>query len=274
HGFAHCMQLHVRITFFELFQVANANAGTLQVHPAEWARNHVRILIAAQFRPVRRWIKEVCDEQMLTVESADNFEEVVFWKTWRAPGLIYMRPSGNLPFNSDDAWKREDQEHTERLLNSLAGDFIQRLETRLEEIVGQLYVSLAKRKATGATTENRPTPQSTTELVTPSTKSHSSGGTGKPKDVIEKPRTKKTDLSAMFDAADLTERQRECLSLLFEYSMRKTDVARYLGLDRKTVDEHLAAGTRRMEASRAKLRGDRSFAKSKAGEKRDGTREG
>ncbi|HXP62243.1 MAG TPA: hypothetical protein VN829_17230, partial [Dongiaceae bacterium] len=39
-----------------------------------------------------------------------------FWKSWRAPKLIYMQPSGNLPYDPSTAWNREGDEMTEKLL--------------------------------------------------------------------------------------------------------------------------------------------------------------
>jgi len=55
------------------------------------------------------------------------------------------------------------------------------------------------------------------------------------------------------------------MSLRYEYGMRKTDVARRLGIDRKTLDEHLAAGASRLSVHSAKQRADKNFAKLKPG---------
>lgn len=59
---------------------------------------------------------------------------------------------------------------------------------------------------------------------------------------------KKTDLSHYFDAADLTERQRECASLSWEYGLGVTEIARRLGLGHhSTVQESLDGAKRRLE---------------------------
>jgi hypothetical protein len=53
---------------------------------------------------------------------------------------------------------------------------------------------------------------------------------------------KQTDLSQYFDAAELTERQRECASLKWEYGLGVTEIARRLGLGHhSTVQEVLKA---------------------------------
>jgi hypothetical protein len=56
----------------------------------------------------------------------------------------------------------------------------------------------------------------------------------------------KHDLSEYFDPAGLTERQRDCLSMKYEYELPITEIARRLNLDRKTVQEHIVAGGRRL----------------------------
>jgi DNA-binding CsgD family transcriptional regulator len=57
---------------------------------------------------------------------------------------------------------------------------------------------------------------------------------------------KTTDLSKYLDGAELTDRQRECFSLKFEYGLRVSAIVNRLGLSRKTVDEHIAAAKRRI----------------------------
>jgi DNA-binding CsgD family transcriptional regulator len=65
---------------------------------------------------------------------------------------------------------------------------------------------------------------------------------------------KTTDLSKYLEGAELTERQRECFSLKFEYGLRVSEIVIRLGLSRKTVDEHIAAAKRRIEWSQLKER--------------------
>lgn len=57
---------------------------------------------------------------------------------------------------------------------------------------------------------------------------------------------KTTDLSKYLEGAGLTDRQRECFSLKFEYELTVSEIASRLGISRKTVDEHIAAAQRRI----------------------------
>lgn len=57
---------------------------------------------------------------------------------------------------------------------------------------------------------------------------------------------KNRDWSEYFDSAALTERQRECASMRWEYDLSVAEIARRLGRDRKTVQERLAAANRKM----------------------------
>jgi DNA-binding CsgD family transcriptional regulator len=62
-------------------------------------------------------------------------------------------------------------------------------------------------------------------------------------------RFKKQDLSRYFDAASLTDKQYECASLHWEFGIPKAQIARELGLHRKTVDQHLQAASAKMRSS-------------------------
>jgi predicted DNA-binding protein YlxM (UPF0122 family) len=58
---------------------------------------------------------------------------------------------------------------------------------------------------------------------------------------------KTTDISQYFDSANLTERQRDCLSMKYEYELSAAEIARRLVLHRTTVQEHIAAGEKAMQ---------------------------
>lgn len=62
---------------------------------------------------------------------------------------------------------------------------------------------------------------------------------------------KKTDLSEYLDGACLTDIQREVISLRLEYALPVAAIARRLGRDRKTIQEHLAAAKKRIDHARA-----------------------
>ena len=102
------------------------------------------------------------------MDTAEDFEEFVFRKTWRAPRLIWMKPSGNCPYDPSTAWAREDGPTTERLVEGLSGRFIQLLGIDLDKIAGDAHLRLAKegrppqapkRTATEKVTQEVPVPQ-------------------------------------------------------------------------------------------------------------------
>jgi predicted DNA-binding protein (UPF0251 family) len=55
---------------------------------------------------------------------------------------------------------------------------------------------------------------------------------------------KKTEVYLVF--ADLTNKQRECLSLRLEYGLSVTEIAKRLGRSRKTIDESITAAKKRL----------------------------
>lgn len=75
---------------------------------------------------------------------------------------------------------------------------------------------------------------------------------GKKQQRPEKLPPKQGDSSRFFDAAHLTPNQREVMSLRWEHMMSKSAAARYLGRDRKTIDEHEAAAFRKLGWERTK----------------------
>jgi len=72
---------------------------------------------------------------------------------------------------------------------------------------------------------------------------------------------KQQDLSKYLDGAQLTERQRECQSLRFEYGLSVADIAKRLGVNRTTVAEHLVAANRKLEKADARNRSAKNRAK-------------
>ena len=64
-------------------------------------------------------------------------------------------------------------------------------------------------------------------------------------------RARKMDLSNYLDAAGLTERQYQCASLHWEYGVSKARIARELGIDRSTVQEHINFAHSKFKSSKA-----------------------
>jgi pyrimidine deaminase RibD-like protein len=128
--------------FNDLLQMAIAHREGLKEHPAEWAKTHLSILLDGNRHVVKLWVKNVCDMQDFSKPLDDD--EVIYWKSWRAPKLIYMQPSGSLPYSHLAVWDREGEEMTEKLLESHSSRFIQFLGFDLERVAGDAHVALAK----------------------------------------------------------------------------------------------------------------------------------
>lgn len=69
----------------------------------------------------------------------------------------------------------------------------------------------------------------------------------------EKLPPKKQDLSQYFDQAHLTDAQREAISLKLEYEMSVSAISRRLKINRKSVDERIAAAERKIQTSGAAI---------------------
>ncbi len=148
----------IRRLFNELLQIAMVHSASLNEHPVEWAKAHLSILINSKRHVVKLWIKSVCDKQDYSKmgKTDKETEDFIFWRYWRAPKLIYMQPSGNLPYDSSTAWNREDEAMTEKLLEGLSDQFILFLGFYLDKLAGDAHVGLAKTGTTvnaGRTTE-------------------------------------------------------------------------------------------------------------------------
>src|SRR6185437_12090012 len=94
------------------------------------------------------WIKHACDVQQSPGQNVarEDFEEIVHWRKWRAPKLIYMQPAGNAPYDLTIAWSREDEARTNELLTARSERFIQFLDLRLENMAGAAHVAVAQDK--------------------------------------------------------------------------------------------------------------------------------
>ena len=75
----------------------------------------------------------------------------------------------------------------------------------------------------------------------------------------------KADFSNYFDAARLTEKQRECASLRWEYALSVSEIARRLGKDRKTVQDLLAATKKKMSIAKNREAGRKKASITKPG---------
>jgi hypothetical protein len=72
---------------------------------------------------------------------------------------------------------------------------------------------------------------------------------------------KKCDYSGLMDSAGLTELQRECYSLKHEYQLSVAEIARRLGRDRKTIQEHIDAADNKVTLAASIERGQKRRAR-------------
>lgn len=150
HAFLQALAAGIRTEVGRLFndvlQIGIAHMEGLKQHPADWAKAHLAMLINGNKHIVRLWIQSVCDKQDYTrpARTDQEFEDFIHWRDWRAPKLIYMRPSGNLPYDLSAAWTREDEQVTEKLLETLSARFVQSLGFDLDTLAGRAHVELAK----------------------------------------------------------------------------------------------------------------------------------
>jgi hypothetical protein len=261
----------MRQQFQDLLEIAIAQAGMLNLHPIEWAKSHLQILISEEKHNVRRWIKDVCDRpDVLEVATSEDFEELAFWRTWRAPRFIRMKPSGNSPYDPVREWTREEQAVTEQLLDGLVKRFASLLEIDLNKMVGKGHVQLAK--------QNNLAPQFAEAGVRgqrhASALSEKHEGTGaapgaRPpaadQGIANEQHpplpSKKHEYSGLMDSARLTELQRECYSLKHEYQLPVVEIARRLGRDRKTIQEHIDAADKKVTLAASKERSQKRRAR-------------
>ena len=160
HAFLQVLAAGIRTEIDRLFndvlQIGRAHEQSLKREPADWAKAHLSILINGNKHIVRMWVQSVCDKQDYTrpLRTDQEFEDFIHWRDWRAPKLIYMQPSGNLPYDPSTAWTREDEVMTERLLEGLPGRVIQSLGFHLDRLTGSARVEAAKvSRSTGSTVE-------------------------------------------------------------------------------------------------------------------------
>ncbi len=88
-----------------MFEIAKAQSHALSVHPVEWTKGQLDILISSEKSGIRVWIKQVCDS--LDYSNAASRDDYMFWGSWTLR-LIHMQPTGNTRYDQTSAWARED----------------------------------------------------------------------------------------------------------------------------------------------------------------------
>ena len=142
------LKINVRDEFDRTLKVALANSEALEIHPVEWAKLQLELLVKGEVRSVERWIKEVCDTQEMPEPEAieEEFKELIFWTKWRAPRLIHMQPAGNTRYDAATSWTREDETLTQQLLAARSHRLVEFLEITLEKLAGDAHVLVAQNR--------------------------------------------------------------------------------------------------------------------------------
>jgi hypothetical protein len=136
------LKIAVSANFKEVFEIAKARSDLLGMHPVEWAKRHIEILLAFQKGGIRLWIKEVCDRMDHSRAALDD--DAIFWGSWRAPRFIHMKPAGNTPYEQAREWEREELARSEELLEGLAEHVTVYLRIHLGEVARAAHVEFAK----------------------------------------------------------------------------------------------------------------------------------
>jgi hypothetical protein len=152
HAYFQAMDAGIRIEIRRLFndplKIAVTQTAKVKEHPAEWAKLHLGDLINGKKQVVITWIKCVCDRQDYSspLNTQQEREDLIYWRDWRAPKLIYMQPSGNMRYDPSTAWTRENETTIGELLDAFSDRFIQFLGFGLDKLAGNANVALAQMK--------------------------------------------------------------------------------------------------------------------------------
>jgi len=130
--------------FQSMFEVAEARADVLGMHPVEWTRRQLDILISAEKFGIRLWVQRVCD--IVDSANAVTLDDSLYSGSWRAPRLIHMQPAGNTHYDQARAWEREDLFRSQELLEGRAEQTTVFLRLDLGELARAAHVQLAKRE--------------------------------------------------------------------------------------------------------------------------------
>jgi len=133
----------VQGAFQEMFEIAKARDEVLGIHPVEWTKRQLEILIYAEKARIRTWIKQVCDSLLPSIGAARD--DLLFWGYWRAPRLIHMQPAGNTRYDQASVWTREDLVRSEELLEARAERVIEFVGLRLNELARAAHIEFVKR---------------------------------------------------------------------------------------------------------------------------------
>jgi hypothetical protein len=134
--------------FAQLVAVGKANEDRLGVPHLVWAEAQTKNMIRYNMHLIEIWVRNVCDKQPYTPEDMD---EQLYWKKWQAPMLLIMKPSRFMTYDAARAWERNDTETSSRWPQAFAEQYVLHLESKLENLAGEVALELAKQPRPPAT---------------------------------------------------------------------------------------------------------------------------
>lgn len=137
------LTLEILRIFQELTEIARANQRRLPSPYLRWAQAQATHLIRSHQHSILIWVRDVCDKRPYDPE--EDFEEQVYWRKWRAPLFLIMRPSRYHPYDAETAWDRKDAETSSQWLEMFAQHYVVHLQSELREAAGAAALELAKK---------------------------------------------------------------------------------------------------------------------------------
>jgi hypothetical protein len=155
YSLAQALAQDVRTTFLEMLSIALAQSALIASEPVEWAASQIRVLISDKSAGISIWLKDACDKQEYC--PSDDAEELIFWRSWRAPRWLFMQPFANRPYDRAIAWERMDEAETVHVLQVVESRFNQQLIMELQKTIDQTHITRAKtEKQAGRPTQQKP----------------------------------------------------------------------------------------------------------------------
>jgi hypothetical protein len=144
------MKLLIRRGFRLILEIAEAGSSVLDLHPVEWTKRQIEILISAEKSGIRSWAQGVCDPPNLS--AATLTDDSIYGGEWRAPRLIHMRPAGNTAYDAATCWSREALVKSQEILDGFAIHFTTFLKLELDEVAREAHFQFIKRNGIGSPT--------------------------------------------------------------------------------------------------------------------------
>lgn len=242
------------------FKLALAHPHETGGDAPKWARGQLQPVLAVATEAIRDWYMLACDGTNRNVQLIGTMEFVAGERTglsllnepscssstsWRAPAWLFEvslesvgvgpKSPKQLPMTGSSQYL--SAEHTGLLLKGARRVFRRQLKVAIERVRDEEIAAACAIPKGLAPAQN----YSTAERKA---LKHFSKGTS---DL-----TRKHDLSQYMHG--LTEKQQLAFSLKYEYEIRPAEIASRMGIDRKTVDEHIEAANRKIDQVRSNER--------------------